>query len=149
MKKHIVKLSGEEKAEIKEILQRGKQLASVRNRAQMLLLSDSGGRDRDIAAVVQGTVRTVCNVRRRYCEEGLEITLYGKPRPGRPKDFDSTDETELISLACSDPPTGNVRWTLELLREKMTKPIGKSTVHLMLKKTNINLGSKRCGASGK
>ena len=148
MKKYIVHLSQKEKTQIKKILQKGKHLASVRNRAQILLLSNGGGKDRDIAIVTQGTVRTVCNVRKRYCEVGLEITLDGKHRSGRPKDFDSTDETELTALACSDPPEGNIRWTLELLREKMTKSIGKSTIHLMLKKTNINLGSKKCGVSG-
>lgn len=148
MKKYIVHLSQKEKIQIQKILQKGKHLASVRKRAQILFLSDGGGRDTDIASIIQGTVRTVCNVRKRYLEEGLEITLYGQTRPGRPKDFDSTDETELTALACSNPPKGNARWTLELLREKMTKSIGKSTIHLMLKKTNINLGSKRCGVSG-
>ncbi len=148
-RKYSILLKKTEIKKLNKILHTGKHLARVRNRAQALLLSNQNMEDKIISAVVGVTLLTVFNTRKRYCQEGLEATLYDKPRAGRPKDFDTTDEAELTALACSDPPQGCARWTLELLKKGMKKEIGKSTVHLMLKKTNVNLGSRKCGVSEK
>ena len=145
MKKYIVSLSKTEKEEALEILQKGTYLASIRNRAQILLLSDKGKTDEEIAEVTFTAIKTIHNTRKRYCIEGFRETLNEKERPGRPKEFDQKDEAELIALACSNPPEGRLRWTLELLSSKMTNKPKKSTIHLLLKKMNSSPGRKKFG----
>lgn len=149
MKKYKIKLTPEEKKEVKDILHKGKQTASTRNRAHVLQLSDKGIKDADISNILDITIRAICNIRKSYCQKGLEKCVFGEKRSGRPKEITIVHETELVALACSDPPKGRARWTLELLKDNMNKKIGKSSIQLMLKKTGLSLGSKRCGVSEK
>ncbi len=51
-------------------------------------------------------------------EGGLENTLYGKPRPGAVPKITGEIEAQLTLLACSAPPEGRSRWTLQLLASK-------------------------------
>jgi putative transposase len=131
---YTIRLTEEEIQDSEDLLHRGRQLATVRNRAQILLLSHHGRKNSDIAAIVAVAPRTVSDIRRKYLTKGFRRTVYGEPRPGRPKVFDERAETELAALSCSDPPTGRKRWTLELLGSRTVKPMKKSTVSLLLKK---------------
>jgi len=50
-------------------------------------------------------------------------------------------EAHLVAVACSTPPEGRARWTLELLQERLIEDgivagIAPETVRLLLKKTN-------------
>lgn len=146
MKKYVIILSKGEKKQVLEILHQGMYIASKRNRAQRLLLSDHGKTEEEIAEVTFTAVKTIHNIRKRFCEEGFKGVMEDKERSGRPKEFDERDEAELIALACSNPPKGASRWTLELLSLKMSNKPKKSTVHLLLKKPNINLGRTNLGA---
>lgn len=146
MKKHIVNLSYEEELFLKDILQKGIHTATVRNRVQILSLSGKGFKDEDISKIVGTTVRAIAGIRKRYCDFGIESTVYGKERSGRPIEFDASDEAEITALACSEAPEGYARWTLKLLKKHANKPMSKSTIHLILKKSLANLGDKRCGA---
>lgn len=54
-------------------------------------------------------------------------------------------EARLIALACSEPPAGRARWTLELLVQELLKDgvvtrVSPETVRLLLKKTNSSPG---------
>ena len=147
MKQYIIELSSAEASLLDNILRKGKHSASVRNRAQALLLSHHGMKDEEIHISTGLTTRSVRNIRKHYIRSGLERCLYGVPRPGRPSRFDMSDEAELTALACSDPPEGHSRWTLSLLKSHMKKPAGLTTVHLLLKKTAASRGGRKCGAS--
>ena len=146
MKKYTVILSESEKSQALDILHKGVHLASKRNRAHILLLSNNGKTDEEIAEVTFTAEKTIHNIRKRFCKEGFQALMEDKKRTGRPKEFDEKDETELIALACSKPPKGALRWTLELLSSKMTNKPKKSTVQLLLKKTNTSLGKIKAGA---
>jgi hypothetical protein len=57
-------------------------------------------------------------------------------------------------LACSNPPPGYGRWTLQLLADKLVElavipSISLESVRTALKKTSLNLGESNAGASGK
>ena len=59
--------------------------------------------------------------------------------------LDGEGQSHLIAIACSPPPEGRCRWTLNLLRDKMIElkyvdEISRSTIHSELKKTNLNPG---------
>jgi len=145
-KRYIIRLSAEEEGALKQLLRKGKQNASVRNRAQVVLLSHRGLVDSMIRRDVGISVQHIQKIRKRCCLYGVHTCVYGAARPGRPKEHNATDEAELAALACSAPPDGHSRWTLSLLRQHMKKRFGMTQVHLLLKKTTASRGGKRCGA---
>ena len=59
---------------------------------------------------------TVARVRKQYFEEGLKAALNRRP-PNREyhRKLDGEQKARLIALACSEPPEGQVRWSLRLL----------------------------------
>jgi len=153
-KKYIVTLSKEERAILNETLNKGKHSAEKRKRAQALLLAEKDYTDDMIAERTGLSRRGLEQLRQRFVEEGFEVTLAGKPRGHRPKLLSGADEARLIALVCSPKPDGRTRWTLRLLADKWstlahteTKTISRETVRRTLKKTKLNLGAARNGAS--
>jgi transposase len=59
------------------------------------------------------------DIRKRYCERGLEGTLHDAPRPGQPKKITAEHEAFAVATACTDAPEGHDHWTLEALRDKL------------------------------
>jgi transposase len=99
-KKYIVELSDEERAELQELTSKGKQAARKMKRAQILLKSGEGWKDKDIIAALNTSRSTVERTRRRYVEGGLEKALNEDPRPGARRKLDGRGEAYLIALAC-------------------------------------------------
>ena len=119
--KYIVKLSAREQRQIKGIMRKGTHQAQVMKRASVLWKSHQGMKDKDIAAHVGMSERTVSRVRKRYAIQGMERALYDAPRPGQKPVMTDNAEAHLVAIACSDPPHGIHHWTLELLKERMLK----------------------------
>lgn len=88
--------------------------------------------------------KTVERVRRRFCEEGMGI-FEAKARKGRSdKKFDARVEAHLIAISCQSAPGNSPKWGLKMLADKLVElevveSISRSTVCLMLKKTNLSL----------
>jgi hypothetical protein len=82
---------------------------------------------------------TVERIRQRFVAGGVERALRDQPRPGgRPK-LDRKQEAFLIALACSAPPNGRARWTMQLLADRLValeivETISDETVRRTLKK---------------
>lgn len=151
MKKYLVELSPEQRAELESLIRGGK--ASVRKvkRALVLLATADGHKDEDIAARVRVHRTTVEHLRRRFVEEGLEAALNERPRPGNPRKLDGRQEAYVIALACSEPPEGRARWTLRLLANRLVElevvdEISHHTVNRLLKRGSSNPGSASSGA---
>lgn len=146
MEKRAIHLLPTEREKLSKLVRNGKIQADVVKRAYMLLHSDTGLTDGAIAEFLFCNADTVRRVRIRYLTEGLEAALADKPHPGRESSLNAHQEAYLIALACSDPPAGQVRWTLELLAQRLiaeeqVATISPETVRLTLKKTNLNLGA--------
>jgi len=146
-KKYIVKLTKKEREQLRQILSRGKSSALRRLHAGILLKADSsrgspGWSDAPIGDALEVKPRTVARVRRRFVEEGLEATLERRRQKNRrAKIIDGETEAHLIALTCSEPPEGRVRWTLQLLSEKLVElkyvdSVSLETVRKTLKKTS-------------
>lgn len=133
--KHAVYLSDEEVSETRKILRKGNHCAQVRNRAQVLLLRHKGLKDKEIAISTEMTIRAIQGIRKRYAEEGFEATVYEGKHTGCREQYKKKEEATLVALACSDPPEGAKRWTLELLKEHSGTQMSLSTIQLKLKKT--------------
>lgn len=117
--KHIVKLSDEQKISLEKITKKGSHNARVIKRAKILLKSAQGFKDKDIAILADTSKKTVERIRIRFTEEGIDRALYDAPRSGFPPKITDDAEAHLVAVACSAPPEGSSKWTLELLQQKM------------------------------
>jgi len=121
-KKYVVRLSDEERERLCTLIHTGKHRAGQLVKARILLKADAstageGWSDSQIAAALDSSVATVARTRQQLVEEGFEAVLTRKhsPASARPRLFDGAAEAKLIALACSEPPKGRARWTLQLL----------------------------------
>ena len=147
VKKYVVRLSGEEREQLEALIRKGKGPASRMLKARILLKADvseagSGWSDNEIIDALETSPSMVYRVRKDLVEEGLEAALGRKQRamPAIARIFDGEKEARLITLACSKPPKGRVRWTLRLLEEKVVElnivdKASDSTIGRVLKKT--------------
>ena len=145
MNRMTVRLTPSEIEFLRAFKSSGKRSQREYDRANILLLLDKGKLDAEIVDFLELERTTVWRTRKRYLEEGVEKSLQEKERSGQPKKYGIKQEAEIIALACSDPPQGRARWSLELLTDKLShqkglKSINRETIRLILKKTNVSLG---------
>ena len=119
--RYIVDLSEEERTTLKSLTAGGKHPARRIKRAQILLAAAAGQSDEGIAAAVRVGVSTVYRTKRRFVQGNVEHALQERPRPGASRKLSVSDEALLIATACSAPPQGRARWTLELLAGAMVR----------------------------
>jgi transposase len=119
--RYRVTLTQYERNELGALLGGGKHPARKLKRAQILLAADAGVSDEDIAASVGVGGSTVYRTKRRFVEGNLERALSEEPRPGAERKLTGKEEALLVATACSSPPSGRARWTLELLADVLVK----------------------------
>ena len=102
-----------------------------------------------IAEAFGCTTRSLENWRKKAVEKGPLSLLKRKVRltPPTPPKLDGEKEARLVALACSDPPEGRARWTMQLLAERLVQlevvdSISHETVRGALKKMTSNRGAK-------
>ncbi len=145
-KKYIVTLTDEERNDLESIVKKGKTQAYRIKHANILLAADANSLnwyDNKIAKAFRCHVNTVQNVRQRFVEQGMDAALNRKKRKHPPIKpiLDGEKEAKLIQIACSEPPEGRAKWTLQLLADKLIElkivdSISDKTVGRALKKTN-------------
>jgi putative transposase len=147
----LINLSADERSFLENLIRTGSAPARVIARARVLLLADQSlghqRKDAEVAQAVMVHKQTVYNVRKRFADFGLDGALYEKPRPGAVPKITGDIEAQLVVLACSDPPEGHSRWTLQLLADKLVElqlveSISYVAVHRRLKKRSQTLASK-------
>lgn len=150
-KKYIVRLPAEERLMLLDLISAGKTAARAQTHARILLKADAGPDgpawvDAAIADALDTSLRTVERVREAWVCEGLEAALYRK-RPSVPKarKLDGEQQAHLVALACSPPPAGRTRWTLQLLSARLVEleivdAIAPETVRQTLKQTSSSRG---------
>jgi len=147
--KFVVRLSGEERADLEKVIRTGRDAAYRLLKARILLKADvseggDGWSDAQIAEALETSPSTVLRTRRQLVEEGLEAALSRKKRSTPPaRIFDGEKEAKLIALACSEPPEGHARWSLRLLETRVVElgiveAASDSTIGRVLKKTRSN-----------
>jgi len=157
MKKYIVTLTQKERENLKKITSRGKHKSQKVINALILLGCDEGGfqekrsTNEEISRVLKIGMRKIDRIKKRFIEEGIDITLHGK-KGNRVylKKADGDFEAHLIALSCSDPPEGFARWSLRLLADKVIEleyidNVSHETIRQVLKKTRLSLGVARDG----
>jgi transposase len=119
--RHRVDLNEAEHAELAALLNGGTHAVRKIKRAQILLAADAGISDEAIAGTVSVGVSTVYRTRRRFVESNLEAALNEEARPGAERKLSGKETALLVATACSVPPAGRTRWTLELLAGEMVR----------------------------
>ena len=119
--RYRVDLSQAEHDELTALLSGGKHAARKLKRAQILLAADAGVGDEAIAATVRVGGSTVYRTKRRFVEGNLELALSEEPRAGAARKLTGKQQALLVATACSGPPAGHARWTLDLLAGEMVK----------------------------
>ena len=148
---HHVTLSEEQRNKAEIVARSYKHSDRERKRAKILLLADTNRtegvcKDAFIEQQVGVSNATVEQVRRRFCEAGLEAALYRKEQQRRKaRVLDGEAEAFLIATVCSAPPDGYKRWSLSLLQERLISAeyvdsVSHETVRQTMKKMNLSPG---------
>ena len=149
--KWVVRLDKPEREELETLLATPRAAAERVLRARVLLKADEGPGgpawpDTQIAEAFEIGVSKVQRLRQRLVEEGLAAALVRHPSPQlRPRKLDGAQEARLVTLACSAPPAGRARWTLQLLADQLVvlnvvDTISDETVRVTLKKMRSSPG---------
>jgi transposase len=146
MKRTEIKLKDEERRSLELLSTSGVCQVRTLQRAQVLLALDRGILDAELTRVLGINRTRIWRVRQRYLNEGLERALRDQARPGRPREYADKAEAEIVALACSEPPTGYAKWSLNLLTEvarkqsRLLSSVSEGTVRQVLKKNAVSLG---------
>ena len=143
--KYVVTLSAEERLTLTQMVTTGRSSARMIAHAQVLLKADAGPdgprwTDEPIREAFGLGFTAITRIRRRLVEEGLEAALERRSAPtARLPKLDGRAEAQLVALACSAPPDGRSRWTLQLLTDRLvalavSEPVSDETVRRVLKK---------------
>jgi putative transposase len=151
-----VRLSAQERQELRDLLSGGVQPVRTVQRAMALRQLAEGRAIRQVASNVGLTPKTVWLVSQHYRQGGLERALYDGPRPGNPLLLDAQQRQRIIALVCSKPPEGRARWTVRLLTEEVVKRklvprVGRETIRVLLETHDLKPWREKnvvCGAVG-
>ena len=156
-KKYRIKLTQEERETLEAIRDKGSHQSITYRRAIALLMSDEselgqGCTDATIDKAIGMRTRTVERLRQKVHELGVLPALERSPRltPANPPKITGELEAHITRIACSQCPEGAARWTLQLIADELVRievidSISATTVGKVLKKMNLNHGSKKAG----
>jgi Homeodomain-like domain len=144
-KKYVVRLTDQERSELRDTIKKLKGTSQKVRRAQILLKADADGpnwTDARIADAFSCRTRTIEKIRQRLVERGFEDTLHGLERAQPPveKLLTGDQEARIIATRLGWPPKGYANWTLRLLARKVVEleivdSVSYETVRRTLKKT--------------
>ena len=152
-----VNLTGEERAFLQKLIQKGNTAGYRIRHAQILLALDeikanAHWTDAKIGEAYGVRPQAVGVLRKRFVEESFEAALERKKRETPPCiKIDGEAEAKIIALTCSQPPEGYCRWTLKLLANKVVElgildSISDHGIGDLLKKTTLSHGCRKNGA---
>ncbi len=155
-RQHRVLLTPAQRQRVRTLAASTATTALTFQHARILLLADEAqpGRrrsDQAVADAVGVSSRTVARLREQFATQGLDACLERRPtRRVYPTRLNTDQQAHLTKLACSTPPAGRARWTLQLLAEQLvvleiTPSICPETVRTTLKKTASSPGSVPVG----
>jgi transposase len=140
-----IDVTEQERNTLLTVIRKGRAAARKVRRAQILLAAAKGHSEATIARVLHSSVSTIERTRKRCVEAGLEAAVNEHSRPGARRKLAGKPEAFLLALACSEPPAGRTRWTMQLLAGRMitrgvVEAISDETVRRVLKKTRSSRG---------
>jgi len=155
MPRYKVTLTDNERNELQKLIQKGGKGYQIRH-AQILLKLDKTPENADwtynrIQSAYKATHTTIAAIAKRFVFEGLEAALGRKKHDNYHRKVTGEVEARICAIACSKPPEGRSRWTMqliadELIRLEVVDYITDSAVCDVMKKTRLNRGLSSSGA---
>ena len=128
-KLYTVHLNEQEREQLETFVKHGKKSARAITRARILLFADAQKTDVETATLLRVSRPTVYHLRKKYHARTsphiLEL-LQEQPRSGQPFKIDTRVESHISLIACSDPPAGFARWTLQMIADRLVTLRGRS-----------------------
>jgi hypothetical protein len=144
-KRYVVRLTEQERCELRCVVKKLKGTGQKVRRAQILLMADADGpnwTDERIAEAFSCRTRTVERLRQRLVERGFEEALHRveRARPPVEKLLTGEQEARIMATRLGPPPRGYANWSLRLLARKVVElgivdSVSHETVRRALKKT--------------
>jgi hypothetical protein len=133
--KYVVYLTEKEEQSLKSLIKKGTHSARVLTRARILLMANNNKqkmKDAEIITSLGIAVTTPHDIRKRFCEGGMERALYDAPRPGGIVKVTSDVIAIITATACTNPPTGYSQWSMDLITKEVNKKLkdelGRTTI---------------------
>ena len=125
MPRYIVALTEEERQELQSLIQKGGKGYRIKH-AQILLKLDQKPENEawtyDRIKDAYGASRnTIAGVAKRFVLEGLEASLGRKAQENRYRKVTGDVEAKICTIACSDPPEGVSRWTMQAIADELIR----------------------------
>ena len=149
MSRYQVTLTKEEKEELEQLVQKGGKGYRIKH-AQILLKLDQRTENKSwtydrIGDAYSASRATIASVAKRFVMEGMEAALSRKKQQNRHRKVTGDVEARICTIACSAPPEGASRWTMqaiadELIRLEVVDYITDTTVCEVMKKARSNRG---------
>ncbi len=143
MPRYVVTLTDEEIQELKTLVQQGGKGYRIRH-AQILLKLDQKLENKlwtydRIKDAYGASYSTIAGIAKRFVTEGMEAALNRKKQENRRRKVTGDVEARICAIACSTPPQGASRWTMqaiadELIRLEVVDYITDTTVCEVIKK---------------
>lgn len=154
MPRYKVRLTEEEKKELESLIQKGGKGYRIKHAHILLKLNEcpenaewNYERIMDAYGVCRGTI---AGVAKRFVMDGMEAALGRKTQKNRARKVTGEVEAKICMIACSAPPEGRDRWTMQMIADKLIELdvvdyITDSTVCETMKKMNLSPGWLRSG----
>ena len=146
MRQTKIHLTEEDRAALKFFRSKGQRLAREVNLARILIALDEKVPEALIMQVLGEGRTAIWRTRSAYVERGLDYALHDVAWTGQPQKYGTDQQAEIVALACSAPPSGAKRWTIQLLtkavrRRSKLRTISRESIRLFLKKTTASPGA--------
>ena len=125
MPHYIVTLADNEIQELKLLIQKGGKGYRIKH-AQILLKLDQKPENKawtyDRIKEAYGASRnTIAGIAKRYVMEGMEAALGRKEQKNRYRKVTGDVEARICTIACSEPPEGTSRWTMQAIADELIR----------------------------
>jgi hypothetical protein len=149
MTKYNVTLTRDERERLETLIQKGGKGYQVK-RAQILLKLDKIPENKDwtynrIQDAYSARHSTIAGLAKRLVFEGLDSALNRKDHSNHRRKMTGEVEAALCAIACSEPPAGKSRWTMQMIADKLIElkvvdSISDTAVCNAMKKTRLSRG---------
>jgi transposase len=147
--RYRVELADDERNTLLELTRKGQDGVRRIRRAHTLLMADAHAHtDGQIAKALSTSASSVYRTRKRFVEGGLQHALDEDKRPGGSRLLTALQEASLVAIACSPPPKGRAKWTLQLLADRLVvltdvAQVSASTIGRRLRDNELKPWQKR------
>ena len=149
MPRYKVTSTEKEKNELERLIQKGGKGYRMKHAHILLKLNECPENEDwtyDRIMDAYGVCRsTIAGVAKRFVMDGMEAALGRKTQQNRARKVTGEVEAQICMIACSNPPEGKARWTMQMIADKLIELhvvdyITDSTVCDTMKKMNFSPG---------